>query len=762
MIDNREDIKTKYVDLKTNGRLFPIWMMSNFKKFKLPERIVSNDDPCQQTRIKLELKKYQVFLSKYLDYNSPYTDLLIYHGLGSGKTATAINIYNMLYNYTPGWNVFILLRATLKNHPWMSELQTWLSEDEKKYRMDNIIFISYDSPIADKSFMEAIQNADASKKSLYIIEEAHNFMSNVYSNIVTKKGRRAQTIYDYIIHDKKENPGVRVILLSGTPAINHPFELALLFNLLRPGIFPKSETEFNQIYVSNASYPTISNATKNNFQRRILGLVSYYIGATPDYFASKRTHFVDIVMSKYQSDIYKYFENIEAKMIQKSAQKMQHSEVYRSYTRQSSNFVFPLMTQGMTAETRPRPHKFELSAKVAENIDKDKIDIEDIKKSANMNNYYKAMLEFYNTFDNFLNEKRLEDNKNKENIQEDIQLYFDKYKENYTEFIESPDRKSKLLDTLYNCSAKMLLMCLNIIKSAGPVLVYSNYVLMEGLQIFKLYLKYVGFADSFIEYHGGIDVATRGENLKRFNNPDNKYGKLIKVILISPAGAEGINLANVRQVHIMEPYWHEVRITQMIGRAIRQCSHKDLPKNERHVDIYRYKSVLSDPLRVTTDQHIENVARSKDGLIQSFLDAMKEAAIDCELNKADNMLMYEYSCFKFDEQLYFDANIGPAYKQDLYDDLKMNIGSNSINSIIKRIKVIKISAVKLLSNPAEKVRNYSIVENYWYNPQTTVVYDFDLHFPLGKIWTDNDNIPIKLNESTYIIDKIIPIPTISS
>ena len=96
--------------------------------------------------------------------------------------------------------------------------------------------------------------------------------------------------------------------------------------------------------------------------------------------------------------------------------------------------------------------------------------------------------------------------------------------------------------------------------------------------------------------------------------------------MISPAGAEGISLFNVRQVHLLEPYWHEVRMTQMIGRAVRQCSHKDLPMNERHVDIFRYKSIRGKNEKWTTDQQIENIARSKDSLIQSFLDTVKEAA----------------------------------------------------------------------------------------------------------------------------------------
>ena len=64
----------------------------------------------------------------------------------------------------------------------------------------------------------------------------------------------------------------------------------------------------------------------------------------------------------------------------------------------------------------------------------------------------------------------------------------------------------------------------------------------------------------------------------------------------------------------------------------------------------------------TTDQYIEDVARSKDGLIQSFLDAVKEVAVDCNLFKAHNMITQEYKCFQFEEPSLFDKNIGPAYR----------------------------------------------------------------------------------------------------
>ena len=764
--------KDKYVDLRINGRLFPSWILANFKSYKLPDVVKSDDDPCFR-KSKLELRKYQLFLSKFMDYNSPYHDILIYHGVGSGKTASTINIYNMLYNYTPGWNVFILLKATLKNHPWMSDLEVWLTSDEKKFRFENVVFISYDAPNADKAFLDAIKNADSSKKSLYIIEEAHNFIRNVYTNISTRQGRRAQTIYDYIIQDKKENEGTRVIALSGTPAINTPFELALLFSMLRPGIFPKSEAQFNQEYISTSAYQTLNSTRKNNFQRRIIGLVSFYIGATPDFYASKRTEYIDVEMSTYQEDIYAYFEGIEDAIAKKNRSKIKSSTTYSSYTRQACNFVFPYLDQGMTGESRPRPNGFKLSEKEAESLEKGKSGKPDKAdaKYYNVQNYLNAIENFVTKFDAILAEKDAQDNEAKHTIVDDIKTYHEKYKDNYDEFHKKEAKKSKLYEMMHQCSAKFLHIIFNIFKSAGPVLMYSNYVLMEGIQIFKIYLKYFGFSryDSngggvdgyrYSEYHGSIDAKERSLNLESFNNPENKYGKISKIMMISPAGAEGISLSNIRQVHLTEPYWHEVRMVQMIGRAIRMCSHKDLPKSERHVDIYRYKSVRKAG-KWTTDQRIEDLARGKEGLIQSFLDAIKEVAVDCVLNKSHNSLVQDYKCFQFDEPSLFDDQIGPAYKEDIQDDFKMDNGSNSINSHTLRIKVMKIIAVKQLTkDKGDGVVKYSKPAAFWYNPDTGTVYDYELLYAIGKVGYDDDNLPRKLDKDTYIIDKLVPIPLI--
>jgi SNF2 family DNA or RNA helicase len=584
----------------------------------------------------------------------------------------------------------------------------------------------------------------------------------VYSNISTSKGKRAQEIYDYIVQDKKENESTRVILLSGTPAINNPYELALLFNLLRPNIFPKSEAQFNQLFI-NQSTGEINPATKNMFQRRILGLVSYYIGATPDYYASQTLHNIEVKMSEYQKDIYKFYEEMEAKSMQKNKGK---SESYRTYTRQSCNFVFPNIPPDVLGQQRPRPSKFRISEREAEKLAEGRMGTKDAHKTEQVTlikEYMYALNKYIDAYDDYLGRLSIKDDENNHTLQNDVNIFKTKYQGKYNDFFTNEKIKSSVYDAMYNSSPKILHMLFNSLTSNGPLMIYSNYVIMEGLQIIKVYLKYFGFTkygtevgkDKFryMEYSGSIDRDLRETEKTIFNKEENKYGGTIKIFLLSPAAAEGLNLMSIRQVHILEPYWHEVRITQTIGRGIRQCSHKFLPMNERHVDVFRYKSVYDNI--ETADQYVENKAKNRDRLITSFLNTIKEAAVDCELNYAHNKLSHSLECFKFNEPSLLGKQIGPAYKQDILDDINMDNGSNALKSATIKIKVVRISAVKKLNEDT-----FSKEENYWYYPESGVVYDFDLHYPIGQIQQDEEGNPVKLENNVYIIDKVIPIPQI--
>src|SRR5690606_15406807 len=56
---------------------------------------------------------YQLFLKEFMDESSPYRGILLFHGLGSGKTCSAITIAENLKSIR---NVLTLLPASLKDN----------------------------------------------------------------------------------------------------------------------------------------------------------------------------------------------------------------------------------------------------------------------------------------------------------------------------------------------------------------------------------------------------------------------------------------------------------------------------------------------------------------------------------------------------------------------------------------------------------------------------------------------------------------------
>lgn len=766
----------QYIDIKHNGRLFPTWILKNFKQYKLPMIFRNeNEDPCNINE-KLELRKYQEFIGKYIGPTSIYNEILLYHGLGSGKTATSINLLNILYNYNHNSNIIILIKASLRDDPWMKDLKIWLdkepSEDNftKTKIFRNIHFVHYDSPYADKNFIEEIKKIDTSYPTLYIIDEVHNFIRNVYSNINSKLGKRAQVIYDYIIRERNENKNTKIVLISATPGINVPFEFALIFNLLRPGIFPNSELEFNKLFVTESNYPILNPSTKNMFERRILGLVSYYIGATPDLYAKQELEYVNLPMSKYQYDIYRFFEKKEVSIQQKAARFGKSSKLYKTYTRQACNFVFPNVSSHIAGELRPRPSQFKISEKISADVDRGK----EITDNDNIKEYMLALQKFVTETEKYFKNIHMSDIKLGRTIFDDLNDFMEVSKlvhhKKFISYYKSDSPKSNLFMEMYNSSPKMLAIVFMSYISPGKVMVYTNYVVMEGIDILRVYYRLIGFnnykdADEnkgFCEYHGRMDTKERIIVKNMYNNSDNIRGNKCKVFIFSPSAAEGIQLYNIRQEHILEPYWTEVRITQVIGRGIRQCSHKELPFDERIVNVYRYKVTKpphrdpDDKIPNSTDEHIEDLAKSKDNLIQSFLTAMKESAVDCELYKNHNMISQSYNCFKFPENTITGPQIGPAYRENIKDDMKYDSGLHATNSRVERIKVIKIKAVYEIESG-----KYSGPDNYWYYQKTGRVYDYETHYPIGIIPLI-DNIPAKLDNCTYIISELIHIPTINT
>jgi superfamily II DNA or RNA helicase len=746
---------SKYVDLKKQGKLFPSWIVENFKDYILDE-IKMDGDMCTTSTKAPAIHKYQEFLANILDYNSPHKSILVYHGLGSGKTVTALNIYNSLFTETPDWDVFILIKSSLLNNPWLSDIHRWMKptiSNFDKY-FSNIRFIRYDSPIAHKEFIEEI-NKSVNSRRLYIIDEVHNFINNVYNNILSESSMKAKKIYDYIKKDVSEH-GNKLICMSFTPVVNVPFELALLFNLMRDNIFPNNEGEFNDIYIKSGKIKIINSKHKNSFQRRILGLVSYYAGSIPGLYAEKIEHIVNVKMSDHQKNIYDYFDYL--------SDKENNRQKYLPLLQQICNFTFPEISDTINHKKRPRPTNNTIDVFVNSG-DNENISTDDKKQ---VNRFLHEVEIFMVALKKLVNEKIDYDNKSSHDLQYDYNSFKTTFNKHFYNYCNSNNKKSETYNLLYKSSPKMMNMLFNIHESNGIIIVFSKFVVMEGLDIFKIYLHAIGYnlyssknindhkTDymRYVEYTGLQSYDVKKELLEITNSPDNYQGKHIKIVLLSISGSEGINFRNIKQLHIMEPHWNDTRNQQVIGRAIRHCSHSDLEPKNRFVDIYKYKTIHQK--KQSADYKIDDIAQSKNILVTSFLDAMKEVAIDCILFKKHNMISEKYNCFQFDEHSLFNKHMGELYKQYIGDDVLIDSGNNSKNTHIISVKVYKVKAVKLLRN-----NQYSEPHEYWYRSETNIVYDIDLHNPIGKVGIDSHN-NVLLHNNMYVITKLIPIPLLNN
>ena len=79
------------------------------------------------------------------------------------------------------------------------------------------------------------------------------------------------------------------------------------------------------------------------------------------------------------------------------------------------------------------------------------------------------------------------------------------------------------------------------------------------------------------------DVTMKDRDTAVTNYNENKT----KIIFISKAGSEGLDLKNTSSIILLEPSWNENTIEQIIGRGVRYKSH--LPN--KTVNIYRLYTI---------------------------------------------------------------------------------------------------------------------------------------------------------------------------
>ena len=200
-------------------------------------------------------------------------------------------------------------------------------------------------------------------------------------------------------------------------------------------------------------------------------------------------------------------------------------------------------------------------------------------------------------------------------------------------------------------SSKIKSICDNIINSEGICLIYSEYIdggiipmtLALEERGFKRHGKVKSLLGEEVEENVGKYIIISGNKYLSPNNvddikdvikEDNKNGEKIKIVLISRAGAEGLDLKCIRQIHIMEPWYNMNRIEQILGRGVRTCSHILLSLEKRNVQIFLHGTLLKGNKKKNeaADLYVYRRAEEKAIKIGKVTRLLKQNSVDCILN----------------------------------------------------------------------------------------------------------------------------------
>lgn len=566
---------------------------NKYKKYEIPKKQKSFKEICFPKEFTLQ--NPQLFLADYLgpagvtckERTGPKQNgILVFHQIGSGKTCTAVRI-------AEAWKgkrkIYFVVPASLIGNA-RGELRSKCAGNN--YLTDKERMLLKTLHPGSKEYKAIIALSDERIDEYYNIYSYNKFVTDLedgninlknslliideVQNIVSEGGKYYQVIYDAI---QKAPNDLKIVLLSATPMFDKPVEIALTLNLL------KLDKEL---------------PVGINFRNTFL-----------------RTNVV------FDED-----ENGEEK--KRVVVKAVHLEKFRklirglvSYFIGAPKYVFP--------EAKIRYVKCEMSdfqyRSYLTVLNKEKQ-----KNALGLRAFRDTNLEELPT--DFFLAPRLISN-----------IAFPN-KDIHADGYDSLNNVDLSMENLKKYSIKFYSILNKIKVSKGPVFVYSNFKEYGGIKSFVRVLEYHGYADyakfgegrkRFAMYTGDVNQKMREEIKSVFNKLDNINGSKIRIIIISPSGKEGLSLMNVRQAHILEPYWNYSRMMQIQGRGNRTCSHKNLPEEERVLKVYVYLAV-HEMEASTVDQKIMKLALDKKKLIDQFEEILKEEAIDCKLFRYANAI----------------------------------------------------------------------------------------------------------------------------
>jgi hypothetical protein len=662
---------------------------------------------------KFELLPHQLFVKNFLSLQTPYNSLLLYHGLGSGKTCSAIGIAEEMRSYmkqlnitqrilvvaSPNvqsnfrlqlfddrklklvsgsesagdaiWNIESCIGNSLLKEINPTNLKG-LTREKVSTSIKRIInqyymFLGYGqltnfifSAIKKTADIENITKPQRKKlivkhmrelfdNRLVIIDEVHNIRLSDDNKETKKTAMLLMRVVKYA-------QNMRLLLLSATPLFNSYKEIIWLTNLMNLND-KRSTIDINDIFDADGFF---KEGGRELLTRKLTGYISYVRGENP-YTFPYRIYPKDFAPEKT-------FQNAPYPRTQMNSgvidEPIKHLNLYLSnvgeYQRKGYDKIIDLLknksygTYSETGQMRRMPtfenmesfgytvlqHPLEALNMVypselleeGEEGDEDII-IESIVGKSGLN---KIM-------------KYVEETQNYQPLRYDFE-YRPEVLETYGAIFSESE--------IGKYSAKIAEICSILRNSTGIVAIYSQYI-DGGIVPLALALEEMGFGryssspvvknlfktppksmaaaerPKYVMITGDKALSpNNAADIKYVTNSENKNGEKVRVILLSKAGAEGLDFKNIRQIHVLEPWYNMNRVEQIIGRAVRNFSHCALPFAERNVEIYLHGSILpgTDGGEEAADLYVYRLAERKALQIGNVTRLMKTIAVDCILN----------------------------------------------------------------------------------------------------------------------------------
>lgn len=628
--------------------------------------------------------KHQMIIARFISSHTPYKGLLLMHEPGTGKTCSSVAAIEQIRSEYNSYNgALVLMKGSNLINNYINELvfvctckkqdkekkcvdgpyipddyhEEGITEEQKKRRINAKIkeYYEFDTFGVFSSRINKMKKENILKKysnKIIVIDEVHNLR--------IKDEENHYSIIHKFLHTVEN---CKIILLTGTPMVDKPEEIASVMNLILPidKQLPTEEDFVKEYLVKseNKNISILDKSKEKELKDYLHGYISYLKAMSSDV---KKTYMGDIKigpsLNLYPLTMKKFQSNVYHQAYLRDKESSEKTGVYNDSI-QSSLFVFPNEKYGTDGF-----------------IDY----VQETKQKSILDQQERSVFKLSNVLKDAII-------KGTSTLEEKLER-LGQYSVIYADCIR------KLLDP----------------NDHSNHFVYIKLVKGSGAILFAKLLELFGFRESKGGFNRGLHYSvitnattTDKENLdilKTFNHRSNMDGKYIKVIIGSKVISEGITFKNIQNIHIFTPSWNFSETDQAIARGYRLFSHRDLEEAgvDVNVKIYLYCAMpnlgyLKEDLENSIDYQMYSVSNDKDISIKSVEKIIKEASFDCALNKKRNT-------FPDSKDGSRECNYGKCkYKcdgvpQDLIDNLEYMLdmstyelyySDSNLNKIIEKI-----------------------------------------------------------------------------